>query len=120
MSLTYSLEDESFIYVFGSQTVTMADRQILVDQLLSDISLPLSANVLINVCQVNNAPRFDELSLIPILISKLQARFASKRIAVVNNKVGHATVSQLVSMLCDGEVRAFLMEAEARAWISAA
>ena len=125
MTLSYSFEGGAnegnlLVYILGSQTVTMLDRYALVEQLLNDAVLPAFANVLINVSTVLNSPLPGEVPYIPVLISKLQARFASKKIAIVNDRVGHASVSQLVSMFSNGEVRAYLSEKDARTWIGTA
>lgn len=98
----------------------MQDRQVLLANMLTDKTLPAIADLLVNVSRVTNAPDPNEVPYIAALIAKLHSRFLSHKIAIVNDRVGHATISHLIATLCSGDVRAYLDETSARKWLNTA
>jgi hypothetical protein len=95
----------------------MPDRLAIVEQILTDPSLPATASVLIDVTEVDRTNESPDIDAITSLVRKLRSRFRG-RVAIVNSAVGHAMVSYLVAMaIDDSSVRAFTSNSEARPWL---
>ena len=121
MPIEYSFDPEAgIVSIVCSQNLTVDERIQSVDRVIDDPDLPELASVLIDVRKVKNAPTYNEIILIGLLIERLLVRF-ERRLSIVNSiTTSHVTSSHLVSILVDkkyGEVRVFKSEDEARNWL---
>lgn len=120
MPLAYSyLEDEGMLVISGSGQVSLADRRACVHQVLADGTLPRHFPILINVSGVHEGPPAMEMHRVSGLVDELQARGGS-RVAIVNNTLGHVTISHLIALSTTQsvtEVRAFASDEFALAWL---
>jgi len=99
----------------------MEERCDCVDRLMHDQLIEGTYNILIDVSQVSNSPTSEEMHSIVSLIEKMNSKFGG-RLALVNTHVGHVTITDLIALsACGGsdDVRAFMIENEARAWLRA-
>jgi len=92
-----------------------------VERLLADPALTPDYRLLIVVHQGATAPSPDELIQMGDYLTLLRRRFPG-RIALVTSATGHATPASLLAVLASAgptEVRAFVSEDQARAWVLA-
>lgn len=120
MNLEYSYDPRvGLIRIVGRGTVSLEDRIHFFRHLMDAPDLPETADVLVKVNEVTNAPSGEEIPVIGMLAERLRARFGG-RLAIVNVKVGHVTISHLVAFsTADSrcEVRVFPTEGEAARWL---
>jgi len=120
MALEYSHDPKSGLITITSRgEVTVADRVKFLDLMLHAHELPETAPVLIDVSEVTNVPSTEEVEAIGRVAEQVQVRFGN-RVAILNTKVGRATISRLVSLSvneAESRVRAFVELEEARAWL---
>ncbi len=118
MGYEYRYEpQDALLIIRGSGAVSMAVRLAIVEQILSDPSLPATASVLIDVTEIDRTNESPDIDTIANLVRKLRSRFRG-RVAIVNSAVGHVMVSYLVAMAMDDSgVRAFTRNTEARPWL---
>lgn len=108
------------IHLYGEGVVSMEDRRRWVGQVFKNPEYSSEADILVDVCQVSNAPEGAEYLLVAELIKLLRSRF-SGRIAILNTRAGHVTTSNLIALTADLSqkfVRVFYEEEAARAWLA--
>ncbi len=122
MSLEYTYDPQTrLIRIACKGAISIDERIQLVHHLMDDPHLPASASILIDVNEVTNVPNYKEIGVIGSLIEKLLSRFRD-RVAILNAKVGHVTLSHMVSLTVGGkhgQVRVFSCETDARTWFGA-
>jgi len=121
MSFDYTVDTENqLITITGLGHASMEERYACVQRMLNNRSIGSEHNILINVCQVINAPLPGDIDSIVSLIERLQSKFKG-RVAILNTAAGHVTFTNLITLSahCGPDiVRAFLSENEAREWLS--
>lgn len=120
MPFSYTVEPENrLLCMLGSGQVSMEDRYVCVDQILSDQSIDENLNILIDVCLVANCPSPGDISSIIALVERLKSRFMG-RVAIVNATAGHVTITNFISFGAErggNSVRSFYSDSEARKWL---
>ncbi len=112
----YDCERGVILFV-GPELSTFHDRIGSVIGMVEDDELPARASVLIDVSEVLETPTPSQLLQIGKLAQLIHERFG-ERIAIVNCRVGHQTLSQMATLVANLDYcRAFLSRADAYLWL---
>ncbi len=121
LTLVYSHDVQTqTVRIQGSGEVSIEDRMSFLAMVFQDVSLPATSSVLIDVNAVTTTPTDDEIKIIAMLVRRIMTRF-SGRVAILNVKVGHVTISNLIaaeSAAGTDRVRVCTSEKSATAWIA--
>ncbi len=121
MAVGYSYAaSENLVVIEGEGLVTFEDRHACIRSIIEDPDLPERFQVLVLASNIEQPPPAGDLPHMSALVDRLRERSRS-RIAILNSRVGHFTLSQLVALLAtDGPrlVQAFSSESAARSWLT--
>ena len=121
MTLEYRYDASTdVIHVVGYGAVTMQERLAFLHDLHDDPALPGSAAVMVEVSGISNPPAAEDMGALSLMVERLHRRFRG-RTAIVNSRVGHATISCMVAMSVPGGeewLRVFLSHADAVRWLT--
>lgn len=120
MPLSTSYDSEAnLIRLVGEGPVSMEERRHTIGQMFLNREYSNDSDILVDVSRITNAPTDLEFFEVARLVKVLRSRFAG-RIAIVNARMGHLTVSHLVALSADPEqnaVRVFYSGSEALSWL---
>lgn len=120
MALDLTYDDASAMLTIScSGVVTLEDRIECFRHVFSAPEYAALRHLLVNVSEVTNAPMDGDLAGVINVLKGVRARIPG-RIAVVNSRAGHVTISNLIAMSADPvdlSVKVFLAEEGALTWI---
>ena len=120
MALDISYDDASgLLRIVGSGVVTMEDRRKCFGHIFSAPEYAAARHVLINASEITNAPMDGDMPGMVNIVKSVRSRFPG-RMAIVNSRAGHVTVSNIIAISSDPvdlSVKVFFTEGDALVWI---
>ena len=85
---------------------------------MGDTSLPPKLAVVVNVHEITSTPSVEEVEAIARFMRLILDKFSGK-LAIVNARIGHVTISQIVCLMASDSdrVRVCMNDNEALTWI---
>ncbi len=121
MPIEYAIKNDcKVLVVLATDVITVLERAALVQQIISDPSLPESIPVLIDVSGVINIPEIAEIPKLAFLAEQIVARFKSK-VAYFVVQPGMVTPYHLVALSVSGSgsaVSVFSNKSDAYDWLA--
>ena len=114
MGLSYSHDPVSCVLrIVGEGPISIKDRIDFFAELQADKSL------IVTVSDITTTPTIQDVGAIAGFAGQLLARFSGK-LAIVNSRAGHVTISHIVGMRADDgsdRVRVYMSDEAALTWI---
>ena len=111
--------DSQILTIIGTEPSSMDQRYECIQRIMNDPILNGRIHVLIDISRITATPTPDNARSVVTLIQLLIDKFMS-RVAIMHNRVGHATTTHLVALYANRNqysVRAFLDNTAARDWL---
>lgn len=105
--------------IVGSGVVTMEDYTECFRRVFTAPEYAATRHILFNVSGITSPLMDGDVSGILTIIKSIRLRIPG-RMAIVNTRVGHVTISHIIALSSDPtqrSVRAFLVEEDAQAWL---